>query len=158
MYQPGYPSYGPAGPPSGLTGVTAGLAALGSGGALAYRIYPTWRYMRGMWFSSFEDKFCFALTTTAAILLVIGAILLLRRAYAGRVLVIVGAIAVVPGQLLTMIHFRHGSSLSYLLSIAGTYRYGLELLVPLAAAFLAMLPATGRWIEAARAPRFAARV
>ncbi|MFI5782297.1 hypothetical protein [Nocardia sp. NPDC051570] len=157
MYQPGYPVHGYPKPPRRASGLLAGWLGLGSGAVLAYEIGPSWRHARSLWFPDFLHELSFALYTTAAILLVVGGILLMRRAFAGRVMVIIGAIAMLPEQLRVMLAIRHGYSYGYSMVHflqPGLIHCVLELLAPVIAALLAMTPATGRWIAATHAPAY----
>ncbi|MGQ4601290.1 hypothetical protein [Nocardia sp. R6R-6] len=89
----------------------------------------------GLW-----AKLGLALNTTAAIVLILGGILLLCRLIAGRVMVIFGAAMMVPDRAETLAWFvRH--------DVIGAVIFGLAVLVAILILVLAAMPATGRWIR-----------
>lgn len=147
-YPPGQFQYAaPLRQPDGATGICAAVFALVLG------LYSAWGgYSALVLLSSFSNSitrstmpYSLLLQLPAALLLLLGGILLLCKLTVGRVMVIAGSLLLLS-ELFAMIAERavRGQHL-YLGGLAFTAMFIVPAIVPL---ILAALPSTGRWIKA----------
>ncbi|WP_433660913.1 hypothetical protein ACQPW1_01095 [Nocardia sp. CA-128927] len=160
-YNP-YPAYATGmSAPSGATAITAGVLAcvgsvgelFGGGISLAFGLigwelddYDTTGLLSEDWFQTWAIV-SGAIALVAAIVLAVGAVAMFSRKTFGRLLVVVGCVAVIVsdgvGFALTRSHDSSSDSYGALTGGVGGL---LGLIFPVATAILALLPMTSRWL------------
>ncbi|MFE9582870.1 hypothetical protein ACFYO1_41315 [Nocardia sp. NPDC006044] len=157
---PGYSTGMPA--PSGATAITAGVLAsvgavgqlLGGGISLAFGLlgrqldeYDTTGLFSDDWFQTWAIA-SGAVSLVVAIVLGVGAIGMFSRKSFGRLLVVVGCVAVIVSEIVGFAIARSfvGSSDSLSGTLSGGTSGLFGLVFPLATAVLALLPMTSRWL------------
>ncbi|MFD6155612.1 hypothetical protein ACFWF7_11750 [Nocardia sp. NPDC060256] len=160
-YNP-YPAYPPGMPaPSGATAITAGVLAcvgavtelFGGGVSLVFGIigarlgeYDTTGLFSEGWFQTWAIA-SGAIGLIAAVLLGVGAVAMFTRKSFGRVLIVVGCVAViVVGITGTVLVHSVNTNSDSLSSLSGGIGGLFGLIFPVATAVLALLPMTGRWL------------